>query len=451
MENIILQVISVIVQAIIPSYFVITISSVIQNKDYDGSIYVKSFLVNFIISFILVFMKYNINIHSNLKGIINIILTSIFMYIISYFILYNTKLKSILLAVSTFLFFSLTEFLVMFFGITFLTKNRTDLLETPTYSIALILLQMLLAFFITYGIKFFKMKRKSIFSYNLFEYIYPKQIIFIICTIILCVIPQLFLIGFNSYNYSIPFLIINCMQMIIITIVLFKFIHTIIENNKTVIELTNAKMHNQTLEGLVDGIRKVKHDFNNFVQSLSGYVATKEYDSLDVFVESLIKECKLLNNLSLIDPKIINEPALYGIISSKYFFATEQDIDFDLDILTNAKEINFSIPDLSRIMGILLDNAIEATLNSDKKYIKLEMRYDDKKCADVIRVSNTYNTDIKIDLDNVYKKGYSSKKVKSGIGLWEVKGLISRAKNSQIYPSIEKGKFMQNIIIEKMV
>ena len=50
---------------------------------------------------------------------------------------------------------------------------------------------------------------------------------------------------------------------------------------------------------------------------------------------------------------------------------------------------------------------------------------------------------------DVFKKGYSSKEVKSGIGLWEVKKLIDKSGNSQIYASIEKNQFIQNIIIEK--
>ena len=108
------------------------------------------------------------------------------------------------------------------------------------------------------------------------------------------------------------------------------------------------------------------------------------------------------------------------------------------------------MPDLSRILGILLDNAIEATSKLDNnKYIKLEMRFDSKKYADVIRIYNTYDTSIQINTADIFKKGYSSKKVKSGIGLWEVQKLIKKSGNSQIFACIEKEKFVQNIIIEK--
>ena len=79
------------------------------------------------------------------------------------------------------------------------------------------------------------------------------------------------------------------------------------------------------------------------------------------------------------------------------------------------------------------------------------MKFDRKRNADIIRVINTYDTSINIDLESIYKKGVSSKKKKSGIGLWEVKKIISKQSNSQIYPTIEKDKFVQNIIIEKNI
>ena len=43
-------------------------------------------------------------------------------------------------------------------------------------------------------------------------------------------------------------------------------------------------------------------------------------------------------------------------------------------MINNIKEINFSKPDLSRILGILLDNAIEATLKSKENEIIKEQK-----------------------------------------------------------------------------
>ena len=224
-----------------------------------------------------------------------------------------------------------------------------------------------------------------------------------------------------------------------------------LEKNKAEVELVTAKLHNETMSGMVDGLRTLKHDFNNIIQSLSSYSKAKEYEKLDDYINKLLKEFKVVNTLGVIDPEIFNESAIYGIVGSKYFLVTSANIPMDIEVFTVVNEINFPMPELSRILGILLDNAYEATKKCDNPYIRLEMKYDNRKCADVIRVINTYNTDININFEDIYKKGVSSKKVKSGIGLWEVKKIISKFSHAQIYPSINKDKFIQNIIIEKNV
>lgn len=138
-------------------------------------------------------------------------------------------------------------------------------------------------------------------------------------------------------------------------------------------------------------------------------------------------------------------------MGAKYFLAVDKDITVDLDVTCDFTKICFSMPELSRILGILLDNAMEATEKAKQKYIRFEAKYDKRKNADVIKVINTYDTSINIDLDKIYEKGVSSKKVKSGIGLWEVKKLVKKNKSSQIFATIEGGKFVQNLIIERLV
>ena len=202
--------------------------------------------------------------------------------------------------------------------------------------------------------------------------------------------------------------------------------------------------------GMVDGVRTIKHDYNNIIQAMNGYIATKQYDKLQNHINMVMKECNLINNLSTIDPKIFNEPAIYGIVGSKFFLAQEKDIPMELDVTTNIKDISFDMPLLSRILGIFLDNAIEATSKTENSFIRLEMRFDKKKCADIIRVYNTYDQKIQINLQDIYEKGFSTKKVKSGIGLWEVKKIVTKNKHSQVFATIEHGKFVQNLIIERI-
>ena len=235
--------------------------------------------------------------------------------------------------------------------------------------------------------------------------------------------------------------------MVALTFIFFK---RTLERDKAQSDLFISETHNKTMIGMVDGVKTLKHDYNNIMQALSGYVATKQYDKLEEHINKVLQECNVVNNFSTITPELFNEPAIYGIMGAKYFLAADKDIKVDLDITCDFTKISFPMPELSRILGIILDNAMEATEKSNNKYIRFEARYDSRKNADVLKIVNTYDTSINIDLEKIYEKGVSSKKVKSGIGLWEVKKLIKKNKNAQIYPTIENDKFVQNIVIERI-
>ena len=364
------------------------------------------------------------------------------------FLLKQNFVKSLAITLLNILSLIITELIAAFTCMSIFKITSNTLLSNWIYSSIALVMQYVLFFGITKIINIIVKNKKDI-KY-LLSHINIKTLVSVSVILLLCTLPQFLIYIVNRYNYPIYFLILNSIQMIIVCIILFSSFKNSMEKEKAKSDLVTMNLHNKTMTGLVDGVRKLKHDYNNIMQALNGYVSTKQYDKLQEHLNSVLGECGNINTLSIITPKVFNDPAIYGIVGAKYFLAIEKDIKFDIDVTTNIAKIQFSMPDLSRILGIILDNAIEATEKLEKnRYIKLEMRFDNKKCADIIRIYNTYDTSVHINTQDIFKKGFSSKKIKSGIGLWEVKKLIDKSINSQIYASIEKGKFIQSIIIEK--
>ena len=392
-------------------------------------------------------MKYGC-ITRNIFPLFNFIVIDPIVVILSITILKIKPLKSIVIVISNMLILLIIELISVFTCMSICKINSEMFVNSWKYLTFALIIQYTLIFVLIKALNIIVKNRKEL-KYMITS-INKKNLISIIAILAFCIFPQFIIYLLNKYNYPAYFLVLNSLQMIIICIVIFASFKNAMEKEKAEHDLMAANLHNKTMTGMVDGVKKLKHDYSNIFQSLNGYVSTKQYDKLEAHIKSVIGECNDINNLSVINPEIFNDPAIYGIVGAKYFMAIEKDIKFDLDIATNIAEINFSMPDLSRILGILLDNAIEATSKLDNnKYIKLEMRFDSKKYADVIRIYNTYDTSVQINTNDIFKKGYSSKKVKSGIGLWEVQKLIKKAGNSQIFANIEKEKFVQNIIIEK--
>lgn len=444
MKVVILQIISIILQSIISTYLYLTLSKIIGNLQ---SFKKNQILLSFISTLFNVILSIFIKDYLGIPLLNTIISNLIFFLVIKYIHGINT-LKAILITVIGFVGLILSEYISLYLSILLFNENLPDIVSATNLSTIIIIIQSLFLFFI---LKLISLIRKKINCNNIKnEYLNKKTILLFSVLVLLFILPQIILYMLNYKTYPAYNIIINSIQIIVICAILFIFFKQCAEKEKTESDLNNTKIHNRTMIGMVDGVRTIKHDYNNIIQAMNGYIATKQYDKLQNHINMVMEECNLINNLSTIDPKIFNEPAIYGIVGSKFFLAQEKDIPMELDVTTNIKDISFDMPLLSRILGIFLDNAIEATSKTENSFIRLEMRFDKKKCADIIRVYNTYDQKVQINLQDIYEKGFSTKKVKSGIGLWEVKKIVTKNKHSQVFATIEHGKFVQNLIIERI-
>lgn len=440
MPSIAFDIISYATQLFLFYYYMLTMSQITQNTKHNWRIKLLILATAFIMCMLAVVLRRTFP--------VNTLTLSLIMFLSLSFIIKVKKSKAAIISILIPMFLIISEILLVALFSIALDKTAVEMIQIPWISFAIsngTSLLLIVSILIFSKILINKQKIKSFISN--FNRRYLKLTLYLL---LFTIVPHAFLIPFNIYNYNPLFLLLNFVNLFAISIFLFWYISNFLEKEKIQEQVATLEMDNKTLEGMVDGVRTIKHDFNNIFQAINGYICSKQYDELEHYVLKIMNECSIVNTLSIINKNVFDDPANYGVIGSKYFIATEQNITMDLDVTVSFKEINFPMAELSRIFGILLDNAIEATNKCTNKYIRLEIKYVPKKNATVIRVINTFDQSIKIDLESIYSKGYSSKTVKSGIGLWEASKLISKHKHSQMYASIENGKFIQNIIIENI-
>ena len=104
------------------------------------------------------------------------------------------------------------------------------------------------------------------------------------------------------------------------------------------------------------------------------------------------------------------------------------------------------IYEFARILGILLDNAIEASSECEEKIINLTFRNDSKNSRELIIIENTYN-DKNLDTEKIFEKGVSGKDNHTGLGLWDVRKLIKKNNNINLYTSKNDNFFCQQLEI----
>lgn len=209
-------------------------------------------------------------------------------------------------------------------------------------------------------------------------------------------------------------------------------------------DLEQSKQYNKTLEILYDNMKAFKHDFNNIVQAIGGYIDSNDTSGLNKYYSELQVDCKKVNNLTALSPKVINNPGIYSLLASKYHKADENNIKINLEFYLDLNSLNMKIYEFTRILGILLDNAIEATMECEDKIINVILRSDFKIKRQLLIIENTYKQK-DIDIDKIFDKGFSSKKNNTGLGLWEVRQILRKNNNLNLFTTKTDKFFKQQL------
>lgn len=215
--------------------------------------------------------------------------------------------------------------------------------------------------------------------------------------------------------------------------------HQLLLKNKNIKKIEELEGSNERLQENYDNVRAFRHDFNNIMQSIGGYIQMQDIEGLEKMYKNIIKECQEINDNQSINKEVINNPAIYNLINHKYKIAKSLGITLKIQVLIDLKTLKVNDFDLCRILGILLDNAIEATKECEEKNISIKFIYDKLNLRNLIIIENPYRN-LLIDVKKIYEKGFSSKKEKinHGLGLWKVKQILRKNKNLNIYTAREK-------------
>ncbi|MBQ3415722.1 MAG: GHKL domain-containing protein [Clostridia bacterium] len=224
---------------------------------------------------------------------------------------------------------------------------------------------------------------------------------------------------------------------------------TLLKSNQlftTTQALHSAEEYNKTLQIIHDSVRGFKHDFDNIVMTIGGYIHTNDIEGLKAYYSNLQEDCQVSNNLYMLNPTIVNDPGIYNLLTNKYYKAEDKNVKINFSFLLDFTKLNMNIYEFTRILGILIDNAIEASTECDEKIVNISFRYEEKNNRQIVLIENTYN-DIGIDMEKLFDKGVSGKENHSGIGLWEVRKIIKKHKNLNLYTNKNNKYFIQQLEI----
>ena len=286
---------------------------------------------------------------------------------------------------------------------------------------------------------------------NYFLPLSPKILIILGADLILCMLIFVMNIMVTEQAGSPPRVLFTSIILYIAYVVLtFLIVATIVyeyETNANIMmkqnSYDNLQEYMKQIEELYQNMRVFRHDYANVMLSVVGYIeendmdGLKKYYDMEIFpISNLFNKEKdvvaKLHNLDIIELK--------SLISVKINYALELKVEVNLEIIEKIDKVNMKSIDLVRIIGIFLDNAIEACQECEKPSIDLSIIKMDKDITFIVK--NTY---IKKNIDycKLGTLGISSKGERRGTGLYNVKTIINAYNNVIMDTEYENGYFTQ--------
>lgn len=248
--------------------------------------------------------------------------------------------------------------------------------------------------------------------------------------VILIIILSVLLFSISVYiclfNYNIGIILSTLFIMITIyTIIVVRTINEFYQKNRIQSEYDILLKNLNEYENLLDLQRVTNHENKNQLLVIKGMIDKGESNTSE-YINSIIDTQYKDNDAIIYKTNRIPSGGLRGLIYYKILTMKEKKINSNLDVDRSLNELDFdNIPiktnqELCKIVGVFLDNAIQAVSELKKKEIDIYLKYENDELY--IKVSNNYSGII--ELDKIDNSGYTTKGKGHGYGLSLVKGII---------------------------
>ena len=200
------------------------------------------------------------------------------------------------------------------------------------------------------------------------------------------------------------------------------------EIRKLAEELTGIRLY-------AEALRAQSHEFMNKMHVVLGLTHMKQYEELQKYISGMVSEHQYEIGGVM---ERIKSPVFAGFLLGKLSYAREKNIKLIISEDSYMPEIDDEsiTHELITIVGNLIDNALEAVTNCEKKQVELEIQYGDTL---IITVQDTGKGIQEEEIGALFTKGYSTKGDNRGYGLYLVKESIQRI-NGEIHMHSLVGK-----------
>ena len=210
--------------------------------------------------------------------------------------------------------------------------------------------------------------------------------------------------------------------------------------------IAQQQLYEQELEAIRREVRAFRHDYKNMLAGLSQQAGAGETEALCAALSELdagfdrrigekIQVSTQVGNLRI--------PQVRSLLLSKLTAMGERGVDCRLEVLYPVERVGMDVWDFVRCLGILLDNAAEAALETETPWVEIVLLAQGEALS--LRVSNPYAG--RIDPVKMWEEGWSTKGEGRGLGLPGYQRILEEYRNAGSAASWAGDVFVQDLTI----
>ena len=357
-----------------------------------------------------------------------------------------TYLKSILISFENIILLIVPDLFVLLFSVYVLKIDSNVFYNTFTQTIISTLLVNILLILLTIT---FKKPLRKISNIKLTN---NREIIMYLILALFSILVVFYTEYANVKGSSGEELVLGVVIIISFVLILYNLVKQKMENNKLMTRYTKLLEFIKNYEKELDKQKELRHESKNQLITARDKIVDKEKEhELIKYLNSIISDYVKGNNEKYTSFQYLPANGIKGFFYYKANEAENNGINLSINVSPKIENTFLGELDtndfkqLGILLGVYLDNAIEASKNSEDKKLAIEI-YKTGEDIEMI-ISNTYEGTI--DIESIGKTKYTTKGKNHGYGLMLVNRILEENKRFEARRVVTDIVYSQKLKIKK--
>lgn len=304
-----------------------------------------------------------------------------------------------------------------------------------------------IAFILAYLLKFlFNKLTQSYLSLNK-KYITIITIVLLLSFVFFYIISQTYMSASDSLSLYAILLVALIVFLSVVILIMSTFTLREMKYKRNLEEIETYYEYTLRIESINNEMRKFRHDYVNILSTLSEFIREDDMQGLKKYFNEQIvpmKDNMKTRSIKLNGIENLKVREIKGLITTKILQAQEKAIPISIEVPDEIDKIEMNTIEFSRISGIILDNAIEASEALDDALIQIAFINNEESVTFIVMNKCSDDTP---KIHELFEEGFSTKGDNRGLGLSTLKELTDQNENVLLDTVIENGYFVQKVEI----